>query len=313
MSSLNASVGTASHEALNVLYQHRLATTHQLRRLLTPDTSNRQYIWRVLDHLRKHRLVESITTNERGRHPHCWFATAAGVDAVEQEGAVPVRRYRMTRDRAAGPLQRHSLAVTEVGVLMFEDARRRGDSFGPLSWIPEVAHRIKKGEGDVSDTHVISDALVHYTRVNPSGSRTQLQSLLELDRATMPVHRLAAKLVSYARYYDHTPLPETRRPRQSTPPRGVVAPAWTKRYPRFPRVLVVLDGARPELQEERRWDLVSFVGAVPYLTEPRNGFDIGCATMHDLTTQGPNAPIWSHMLSPDPTALTDFQLRKRTG
>ncbi|WP_159942549.1 MULTISPECIES: replication-relaxation family protein [unclassified Nocardiopsis] len=313
MTSLNATVGTASHEALNILYQHRLATTGQLRRLLTPDTTNRQYIWRVLDRLRKHRLVESINATEQGRHPHCWFLSSAGADAVEQEGSVPVRRYRMTRDRAAGPLQRHSLAVTEVGVLMFEDARRRGDSFGPLSWIPEVAHRFQQGEsaGDANDTHVISDALVHYTRVNPSGSRTQLQSFLELDRATMPVHRLAAKLVSYARYYDHTPLPEPRRRRRAAQGQGVIAPAWTRRYPRFPRILVVLDGARPELQEDRRWDLASFVDNVPYLTEPRHGFDIGCATMHDLATQGPNAPIWSHILSSDPTALTDFQLRKR--
>jgi hypothetical protein len=165
----------------------------------------------------------------------------------------------------------------------------------------------------VNDTHVISDALVHYTRINRSGSRTQLQSFLELDRATMPVHRLAAKLVSYARYYDHTPLPEPHRRRRTATIQGAVAPAWTRRYPRFPRVLVVLDGPRPELQEDRRWDLASFVDNVPYLTEPRAGFDIGCATMHDLATQGPNARIWSRILSSDPTALTDFQLRNRTG
>lgn len=311
MNHFDATVGTASHEALNVLYQHRLATTEQLRRLITPHTSTAQYIWKVLDCLRKHRLVESVNAGGR-RQPHRWFLTTTGADAVEQEGAVPVRRYRMTRDRASGPLQRHSLAVTEVGVLFFEDARRRGDSFGPLNWVPEVAHRFTKGEGEVNDTHVISDALVHYTRVNPSGSRTQLQSFLELDRATMPVHRLAAKLVSYARYYDHTPLPEPRQRRRTTTTQGTVAPAWTRRYPRFPRVLVVLDGGRPELQEDRRWDLASFVDNVPYLTEPRDGFDIGCATMHDLATQGPNAPIWSNILSSDPTVLTDFQLRKRT-
>ncbi|MEU0489985.1 replication-relaxation family protein [Nocardiopsis sp. NPDC006139] len=312
MTSHTAAAGTASHEALNVLYQHRLATTDQMRRLLTPNTTTAQYIWRILDGLRKHRLVESVSAGGRRQH-HRWFLTAAGADAVEQEGSVPVRRYRMTRDRAAGPLQRHSLAVTEVGVLMVEDARRRGDSFGPLSWIPEVAHRFAKGEGEVGDTHVISDALMHYTRVNPSGSRTQIQSFLELDRATMPVHRLAAKLASYARYYDHTPLLESRRGRRTAPGQGTVVPVWTRRYPRFPRILVVLDGTRPELQEDRRWDLVSFVDNVPYLTEPRSGFDIGCATMHDLATQGPNALIWSNILSPDPTVLTDFQLRKRTG
>uniref|UniRef100_UPI00055D8D19 replication-relaxation family protein n=1 Tax=Nocardiopsis sp. CNT312 TaxID=1137268 RepID=UPI00055D8D19 len=294
MSDPDEAAGTASHAALNALYQHRLATTGQMRRLLTPDSPNRQYIWKVLDRLRRHRLVDRVTTGGP-RRPYRWFLTEHGADAVEQDGVLHVRRHRMNRERAAGPLQLHTLGVTEAGILFFEDARRRGDSFGALSWIPEVAHRYQKGEGAFDKTHVVSDALVHYTRVNPSGSRTQIQGFLELDRATMPVHRLAAKLVSYARYFDHTPLPETRGRRRAAPVTGSLAPAWTRRYPRFPRVLVVLDAARPELQQARRSDLAAFVANVPYLVEPRTGFAIGCATMHDLAAEGPNAPIWSSL------------------
>lgn len=304
-------VGTAERDALLLLYQHRLATSAQLRRLITPHTTNRQYIWEILNRLRHKRLVERVAGP--AHRAHLWYLTPLGADAVEEEEVVPVRRHRMSRTRASGPLQHHALAVTEVGVLFFEDALRRGDSFGPLSWVPEVAHRYTKGTGDedFKRTHVVCDALLHYTRVHPSGARTQLQSFLELDRSTMPVHRLATKLVAYARYFDHVPLPEVPGGRRKVTTQRGGTPAWAKRYPRFPRILVVIDGPRPELQASRRSDLAAYVDNIPYLVEPRPGFALGCCTMDDLAKHGPNAPIWSNLLSSDPDTLTDFRLRAR--
>ncbi|MCK9871346.1 replication-relaxation family protein [Nocardiopsis dassonvillei] len=296
-------VASVERDLLLVLYQHRLATTLQLQRLVTPHTPNRQYVWRVLDRLRRNGLADRVTG--RADQPYTWYLTTPGVHAVEQDDVIVARPYRMNRRKALGPLQRHVLAVTEVGTLFFEDARRRGDSFGPLSWTPEIAHRFQQGEGD---THVISDALMHYTRVHPSGARTQIQSFLELDRASMPVHRLASKLVSYARYYDYRPMPQVPGKRRSPATLRAGVPAWSKRYPRFPRVLVVLDGVRPELQDARRADLAAYVEHIPYLVEPRSGFMIGCCTMHELSTHGPNAAIWTNLLTTD-AAVTDFRLK----
>jgi hypothetical protein len=49
---------------------------------------------------------------------------------------------------------------------------------------------------------VICDALLSYVVENrDAGTRSQLQWFIELDRATMPVARLAAKLGEYTRHY----------------------------------------------------------------------------------------------------------------
>ncbi|MEV6822439.1 hypothetical protein AB0M72_27225, partial [Nocardiopsis dassonvillei] len=136
-------------------------------------------------------------------------------------------------------------------------------------------------------------------------NRTQIQFLVEVDRATMPVHRLANKLVAYARYFDHHPLPKRRSAAD-----GPARPAWRKRYPRFPRVLVVLDGANERRLANRRTDLAVYVRASQYLMVPRPRFAIGCATMTDLVEQGPRARIWLNLLDPswDQEQYADFAL-----
>ncbi|MEU0489776.1 replication-relaxation family protein [Nocardiopsis sp. NPDC006139] len=280
-----------AQEAMAVLYQHRLVTSHQLARLLTPDTASPRYMLHVLHHLGRRGLADRVVPP--GRRPHRWFLTLAGVRAVQEADQVPARPYRMSPERAAGPLAEHMLAVVETGLAFFEQARALGDEFQPLYWMPEVAHRYTKGGGRFTDTHVISDALVHYVAVRSDGSRVHYQFLVEVDRATMPVSRLAAKLVAYARYFDHQPL---RKHRSASS--GAARPAWQKRYPRFPRVLLVLDGANERRLANRRSDLAVHVQASPYLTVDRPGFELGCATMPDLVAQGPRARIWVDLINP---------------
>lgn len=292
-----------AQRAQAALYQHRLVTSHQLARLLTPDTSSRRYMLHVLHHLRDQGLADRVVPP--GRRPHRWFLTPAGAHAVREADQVLVRPYQMSPERAAGPLAEHMLAVVETGLAFFEHARLLGDDFEPLHWIPEVAHRYIKGNGRFADTHVISDALLHYVAVEPHGTRRQIQFLVEVDRATMPVHRLAAKLVAYARYFDHHPLGKLKSAAD-----GPALPAWQERYPRFPRVLLVLDGADRRRLANRRTDLAVYAQASQYLMVPRAGFAIGCTTMPDLVEQGPRARIWLDLLSPlqDQEQYADFTL-----
>ncbi|MFV2195453.1 replication-relaxation family protein [Nocardiopsis sp. LOL_012] len=257
----------------------------------------------VLHHLRRRGLVDRVVPP--GRQAHRWFLTPVGARAVQESGQVLARPYRMNPERASGPLAQHMLSVVEMGLAFFEHARILGDDFEPLHWIPEVAHRYAKGGGRFTDTHVISDALIHYIAVRPNGFRVQYQFLVEVDRTTMPVSRLAAKLVAYARYFDHHPLRKLRSAAD-----GPARPAWQKRYPRFPRVLLVLDGANERCLANRRLDLVRYVQASLYLVGGRDGFGIGCATMPDLVEHGPRARIWVNLVDPqqDGERFTDFTL-----
>ncbi|WP_159943314.1 MULTISPECIES: replication-relaxation family protein [unclassified Nocardiopsis] len=291
-----------AQNTLAVLYQHRLVASHQLARLLTPEAASHRYMLHLLKHLERKGLADRVVPP--GRRPHRWFLTPVGARAVQEADEVLVRPYRMSPERAAGPLAEHMLAVVETGLAFFEHARLLGDDFEPLYWVPEVAHRYVKGNGRFNDTHVISDALLHYVINGSDGVRWQIQFLVEVDRATMPVHRLAGKLVSYARYFDFHPLRKLRSAAD-----GPARPAWQERYPRFPRVLLVLDGANKRRLANRRTDLAAYVRSSQYLIVPRPGFSIGCATMPDLVEQGPRARIWRNLVSEhEDEQRTDFAL-----
>ncbi|WP_028647940.1 replication-relaxation family protein [Nocardiopsis sp. CNT312] len=293
-----------AQHALAVLYQHRLVTSHQLARLLTPEANSRRYMLHILHRLRQQGLADRVVPP--GRRPHRWFLTLAGARAVQEAGQLSARPYRMSPERAAGPLAEHMLAVVETGLAFFAHAHRLDDEFGLLHWVPEVAHRYTKGSGRFADTHVISDALMHYITVRPDGRRVQYQFLVEVDRTTMPVTRLVAKLVAYARYFDHHPL----RRRTSVTGRSA-RPAWQDRYPFFPRVLLVLDGANERRLRNRGVDLAAYARLLPYLTVERPGFRVGYTTMPDLVEHGPRERIWTNLLSPgrDGEQYTDFTLR----
>jgi hypothetical protein len=260
----------AASDALLCLYQHRLMSTSQLHRLLTPDAATPRYLQSELAALRAAGLTDYVVCGSPGAA--AWFVTQTGAAAAERSGLVTRRPYRMSAGHAAGPLRQHTLAVTETGLAFAAAARERGDTCGPLDWIPEVAHRMGTG------THLICDALLSYI-LDDGEVRTQLQWFIELDRATMPVARLAAKLDLYARYQQY------RQPGRSQ------LPAWRQRYRRFPRLLVILDGASQAALDNRIRDLTAAAAAGRTLRP--GSVNAGVTTLARLTEHGPFAPIFT--------------------
>ncbi len=93
-------------------------------------------------------------------------------------------------------------------------ARARGDECGPLAWRHEIAHPIGPAPGRRTPEQLIADALLTYQRNQPDGTTSFHYRFIELDRATMPVDDLAAKL---ARYATSTTTP-SRPPARATGP-----------------------------------------------------------------------------------------------
>ncbi|MBE8519402.1 replication-relaxation family protein [Amycolatopsis sp. H6(2020)] len=258
---------TFQRDALTVLYWHRLVSTDQVRRLLAPTAASAT-VRGKLAALREAGLAERITREHR---PRTWYITAAGAELVEAAGTVDAREYRVSNPAVAQLLQEHALDVVETGLAFVEFARRHGDDCGPLAWTPEVAHTI------ASRRSVIADSVLHYVR-EVAGHRSQRTLFIELDRATMPVTRLAAKLTGYVRYHDHAPAPGGR-------------PAWRQRYPRFPRLLVVLSGAGEHVLERRLADLRAQAQALPGVSTAARRVEMLGTTLARLQGDGPLAPV----------------------
>ncbi|GAA4898901.1 replication-relaxation family protein [Streptomonospora salina] len=292
---------SAAH-ILHLLHHHRLLTTAQVHTMATPNATTSRFALRMLHTLREEALVESV--GRRGtRTPALWFATPDGAYVVEAGLTVPGRPYRMDARKATGPLMPHTLAVVDTGLAFLRHARQRGDEFDVCDWSPEIAHRYRSG-GGFDDSHVIADALLNYLLVE-GRRRAQMQFFIEVDRATMSLPRLAAKLVNYARYYDYVPesppAPGGRRI-------GRRQPAWKSRYNRFPRLLVVFTGANPTRLENRMLDLAARLQEAPYLAAERAQFQVGGVLLDQLVEHGPTAPIFRSLLAPQ-EGLADFTLR----
>jgi Replication-relaxation len=275
-------------DALLCIYQHRLMSTSQLHRLLVPDAARTTYLRHELARLRNGGLLDAVCSGSA--REQLWFTTSAGAEQAEQSRQVIARPYRMTAERAAGPLRAHTLAVNEAGIAFAATARQRGDTCGPLDWIPEVDHVLGRGR------HLICDALLSYVLEDQAAAtRTQLQWFLELDRATMPVGRLAAKLAAYAGYA------QLCRPGRDR------IQAWRQRYPAFPRLLVVLTGASEAALERRAGDLAAAAAADGALHHVR--LAAGVTTLGQLTEYGPFEPIVTRLGGPD-VAECDALLRR---
>ncbi|GAB3435136.1 replication-relaxation family protein [Flindersiella endophytica] len=295
---MRSSLSKLDSALLTFLYQCRLATTSQLARLYVPDAKTSRYIRSRLGGLADAGFIETVGVRHRRTRPElAWYATGAGAELVEAAGEVPCRPYRMTAHKAAGPAQTHLLAVNEVGVLFVETARARGDECEPLDWTLEVAHRIRDGANRrFTDDHLIADALLHYVVNDPDGHRTHLRYFIELDRATMTVARLAAKIDQYARYYTYTPA--TRNAGAAS------CPAWQEIYPRFPKLLIVLSGKSQEQLETRINDLCAYCHANHRLTALCGVFTVGAVTLERLHRGGAFSVTVTPLL--DDSAGTDM-------
>lgn len=271
-------------EVLESLYEHRLLSTRQIHQMHTP-TSGMRWCRTILAGLRRHELVNLVRTAEGGGS--IYFLTTRGAQAVELTNArTPYRRKLITPEQALGPLRAHTLAVNETGIAFMQAAREHeDDEFGALSWQHEVAHPIGNRES------LTADALLTYLQYAPEGELLFHYRLLELDRASMPVEKLTAKLARYARLYHYTPSQQR-------------TPAWQTRYEAFPEVICVLDGAT-ESAIERRMQSVLALCHSDYQLQQTPEVGISICALSDLTAQGPFAAIWRRPTEQQPLGWLD--------
>ncbi|MCF3143656.1 replication-relaxation family protein [Streptomyces platensis] len=301
-------------EILPVLYRHRLLTASQLTQLLRPAATSTRYVRRQLEVLHDRGLVDASVRRTSRAGELLWYTTALGCEVVETGGELAPRPYRMTEDAAASQLQEHTLAVNELGLAFVQHARRLGDECGPLDWDPEVAHRVRDGDSRLGDeAFLVPDAVLRYIHTTPAGNGGQQRMLLtffcEIDRATMSIARLAAKLHAYARYARYVPQPAPGRGRPKAAG-GYRREAWRARYPSFPRVLLVLDGASQSQLAKRTDDLRALAAADTRLQPAAADLHAAVTTLEQLRTHGPFAPIVTPVLGdPEPT---DVLLRPST-
>ncbi|MER6074647.1 replication-relaxation family protein [Streptomyces sp. NPDC001817] len=290
-----------AQELLPVLYQHRLLTAEQLTRLLRPSATTSRYVRRQLQQLKTHGLADATCRRNRAGEL-LWYITPLGADTVEAGRELPPRAYRITDQAAASTLQEHTLAINDTALAFVEHARRRGDECGPLSWDMEVAHRVRDGNTRSADEAWLTpDAVLHYTHTTDSGERMLLDFFLEVDRATMNVARLAAKLHAYARYATYIPQPAPGTRHHAG---GLVQEAWRERYRAFPRLLLVLTGAPSHTLATRALDLRALAAADPRLQRAAAQLRAGITSLELLTRHGPFADIVTPLLGPDtPTTV----------
>ena len=277
-------LSSAQNDILAGLYQHRLCSTSQLLAIHGGLGNTRRWLQGHMVVLEKRGYVARVLGRPPAREA-LWFVTAEGAEAVEA-GGYPARPYKISAEKAAGPLQAHTLAVNDVGIAFLEASRRLGHECGPLSWEHEVAHPI--GDGRAAEA-VIPDAVLHYTAVE-AGGEIVLCRFVELDRATMDLALLEAKLHNYARLY--------RQPKAGGGRSGHPAPsAWRQRYPAFPKVMVVMCG-RPEAVLQRRMNsLMARYRPDPTLDETRD-LAVSITTLAALRQEGPFAPVFWRPAAP---------------
>ncbi|KPH98731.1 Plasmid replication-relaxation [Actinobacteria bacterium OV450] len=274
---------TRAHQALALIAQHRMITTTQLHQMLAPQTPARK-IYKVLAPLRAQGLI-AHTVLGRSNRLQAHFLTAAGAQTVRDWPEMRGRAPAVLADAAASLRAAHTLTSVRAHLAFLTDARNRGDEYGPLDWVPEIAHRLPDTGGE---DQVIADAVFHYTAGGPR--RRQYRAFVEIDRATMSSERLARKLISYARFHDYTPQPPGRR--ATVADQGALL-AWQRFYPRFPRILFILTGAPRTTLAHRIQDLRHMTADHDLVTRLAAHVPLGAAVLEDLETHGPTAKVWT--------------------
>ncbi|MEA2361300.1 MAG: hypothetical protein QOD71_445 [Thermoleophilaceae bacterium] len=235
-----------------------------------PDASQR-WTRQLLSDLERRGLLAHVLANRRRK---LWHVTPRGGQLAEQAGGLSRRPKLLRGEDASAALHAHTLVVNEASMAWLHAARARGDDFGPLAWQHEVAHPLGRGRRRA----VIADALLTYLLAEQDGEPASLEfRLLELDRATLSVDRLAAKLARYADLH------------RASDEQG--APVWRPWYPTFPAVHVVLTGASPMLLARRRDAVFALCRSDPRL-ERAPDLAISVGLLADLQTEGPFSAIF---------------------
>ncbi len=264
-------------EVLASLAQHRVLTSRQVLDIHLPDRNLRS-AQRLLARL----WHEGLAANApRLRAQRVWFVTERGIDVLRSAGALDGEPKLLDASAAVGQLQAHTLAVNDAAIAFTTAARERGEEFGALSWRHEVAHPLSASRGR-RVPRLIADAVLTYLRSDGEDLLLE-QRFLELDRATLSVDRLTAELGRYPRLY-----------RASD---GEGKPLWRSRYPSFPAVLCVLDGAPRRLLLRRRDTACALLRADPELSRSPS-LAIRFCLAGELAERGPFSPIFAEVGDP---------------
>ncbi|MFF2080559.1 replication-relaxation family protein [Kitasatospora sp. NPDC058162] len=271
------------HQVVAALYQFRMATAEQLRVLHTPG-SKPELMRRRLRRLKDEGLVEDVVLPQAGKL-RAWYLTEHGTRIAatfpELEG---VTSPPLPEDKSAARLRLgHVLAVVRTQVAFVAGARAAGDECAPLDFLPEVYHRYGEGR----DGAVIPDGLLHYA--TGGAGRALYRAFVEVDRGTMAGEKLAAKLIGYARFHDHHPIPAHLR---RTAGALSVLPAWQQHYVVFPRLLFVLADTGEQAARQRIRDLQGVADAHPLVARMLMSVKAGAARLADLEQHGINGPVW---------------------
>ncbi|MGH3010105.1 MAG: replication-relaxation family protein [Gaiellaceae bacterium] len=270
---------------LEALYEHRFLTGRQIRTLLFhqhPDPRTRTPVptrtgrvaHRRLALLRQHDLLHRrvLRKPDGSREPEPYYCLSrTGAQLVAWRRGVPASEVRArAADALAGPLfVRHSLACAELACALVSAARANdGHACEPGWWQGERSSRASFRFRGRKLT-VCPDG---YTRYQVG--RQQHHLLVEVDRATGTLARLAAKIDRYQDY--------------------ARSGAWQERYPVFPKLLLTTTS-------ERR--LETLLARV----EPPSEFVLLCANSAELAKHGPLAPIWKQPGAPAPRPLLEAQ------
>ncbi len=266
-------------EILASLAQHRVLSTPQLAALHFPGRSPRS-AQTALAALADAGLASFVTNfGSRGAPRRCWYVTERGARRAQEAGLIEEMPRLLDAEAAAGPLQAHTLAVNDVGIAFVAAARERGEDFGPLGWRHEVSHPLGPGR---RAGRLIADAVLGYLRLTEAEIVFE-QRFLELDRASLPVGRLATELGRYG---------------QLLRARGKGGePLWRSRYPFFPSVLCVLAGADPAALRRRRDTTIGILHRDSDFTGSP-GLSIRFCLAEDLAERGPFAPIFTDARDP---------------
>ncbi len=269
-------LGPLAVEMLEGIYQHRLLSSAQLHEIYTPGRS-REWAHQQIRKLERAGLAAAVRQPGGRKLLHL---TPAGLTMAETVPRTESRSKLITPEHAAGALQRHTLAVNDVGVAFLRAARERGDEFGPLSWRHEIAHPIGSPFGGKRNEQVIADAVLVYPEDREDGRTVFFYRFVELDRNTMPVHALAAKLARYERLHSYRPRPKNAG--------SSVGLFWETRYPVFPAVMLVLSNGTDRQLRRRRYQALNLAAQTKY----RSVAILACL-LSELRAMGPYAPIFT--------------------
>lgn len=279
-------IGPTAVSILESLSQHRLLLTRQVHVLHTPDTSRR---WTQYQLARLRSAGFATGTNVSGRRL-LWHLTERGAEAV---AAIPSRAESRCKviepERAAGALHQHTIAVNDAGIAFVRAARGREDECGPFNWFHEIAHPLGAPPGRRAPEQLIADAILAYQLAEADGRTSIAYRFFELDRATRSAADLAHRIGRYVRLY--------RRAIPVDGSGGESVPLWSRLYPVFPTVLVVLAGRPRDRLADRRRTVLALCAQDAELAETPE-VEVSICLLDDLVERGPFAPIFRELADP---------------